>query len=889
MREPIPAHFKIDAQPFPHPQAVVTVPQARFTILTSRLIRMEYSQKERFEDRPGQFFQFRNQPVPQFRLQQSEEKIEIFTKQLKLVYIPGSGFSKETLSIQILETGKQWRYGDSDPANLMGTARTLDMQTGPVNMEPGLLSRSGWSVVDDSQNPVFTPEGWLTSREDPEAQDLYFFGYGLDYMGCLADFRKVSGGVPLPPRWILGGWWSRFWDYSQDELLGLMDEFSTRQVPLSVCIVDMDWHLQGWTGYTWNREQFPDPEGFIHGLHEKGLRTALNLHPAEGVGAHEEAFEKFCKVLGMDPQSQDCIPFDLEDPRFTRAYFELLHHPQEDMGIDFWWMDWQQGNPCRLPGLDLLWWINHLHFLDSGRNPQKRPLIFSRWGGLGSHRYPIGFSGDVIVSWDSLSFQPHFTAAAANVCYGWWSHDIGGHLHGIEDAELYTRWVQFGVFSPILRLHSTKNPYHQRLPWGHDAETFRITRDAMQLRHALIPYLYSMAWRDHREGECLIRPLYHLYPEIEDAYACPNVYAFGSELLAAPFTSPMDQDTRLSRQVVWLPEGDWFDFFDGRYFSGGWRAIYGCQEDIPVFAKAGAIVPLGNKTGWGGLDNPAELNLYIFPGADNSFDLYEDDGNSQAYTRGVHAITRYQLKFEGSTLKFNILPVEGDSSLVPVIRTYRLVFHSIHEPHNFQAAIDDSPARIEPQYDEAHHTFIIDGLGLEAQQTLQVTLQSTGRDLTYRRDAPEDEARKLLQTFRMGSAGKQAIEQRLDALMGNPTLLSQYQIALTRTQMRALLETMAEAGVERPPNTSRGCVVLWNRHDSPDIRFRLSVEHMMIHQPERRFSMEGGAVPRSRVIYLEDETGQNPALLQVDYLELLKVWLTYAADDYYPRPEDGLY
>jgi hypothetical protein len=125
--------------------------------------------------------------------------------------------------------------------------------------------------------------------------------------------------------------------------------------------------------------------------------------------------------------------------------------------------------------------------------------------------------------------------------------------------------------------------------------------------------------------------------------------------------------------------------------------------------------------------------------------------------------------------------------------------------------------------------------------------------------------------------------------MGNPTLLAAYQTALTRSQMRALLETLAEAGVERPPNTKRGCVVLWNRHDSPDIRFQLSTEQMMVHEPERRFKLEGGAVPRSRVIYLDEEAGQNPSLLQVDYLELLKVWLTHAVDDSYPRPREGLY
>ena len=219
--------------------------------------------------------------------------------------------------------------------------------------------------------------------------------------------------------------------------------------------------------------------------------------------------------------------------------------------------------PVGRAGLDPLWWLNHLHFYDLGRDGvtepgftdsgftepvevnsesvPKRPFIFSRWGGLGNHRYPIGFSGDTHVSWDSLAFQPFFTATAANVNYGWWSHDIGGHMGGVEEAELFARWVQFGVFSPIFRLHCTNNRFHERRPWGWDAETARVTANAMRLRHQLIPYLYTMAWRNHTEQRPLVRPMYHEFPAQEAAYHCPDQYLFGSEMLAAPFVAPRMQ------------------------------------------------------------------------------------------------------------------------------------------------------------------------------------------------------------------------------------------------------------------------------------------------------------------------------------------------------------
>jgi alpha-glucosidase (family GH31 glycosyl hydrolase) len=358
---------------------------------------------------------------------------------------------------------------------------------------------------------VFDAHGWLEPRAAlPEAQDLYFFGYGHDYHGCLRDYCRIAGSVPLLPRWALGNWWSRYWAYTQEELTALVEGFRAHDVPLSVCIVDMDWHIvdtgrgySGWTGYTWNKALFPDPDGFIRGLHDRGLKTALNLHPADGVRPHEGMYAEMARRMGIDPETEEPVRFDLADPDFANAYFEVLHHPQEARGVDFWWLDWQQGELSGLPGLDPLWWLNHLHFCDLGRDGRKRPFIFSRWGGLGNHRYPIGFSGDTYIAWETLAFEPHFTASAANVGYGWWSHDIGGHMLGVEEPELYTRWAQFGVFSPIMRLHSTKNPFHERRPWGFDAETLRVTRDAMQLRHALIPYLHTMSWRNHRESVSL--------------------------------------------------------------------------------------------------------------------------------------------------------------------------------------------------------------------------------------------------------------------------------------------------------------------------------------------------------------------------------------------------
>ncbi len=693
--------------PIADPKAVLRQGPVQFTVLTDRLIRMEFDPQGQFEDRPSQAFWQRRQPVPIFKQTVTAEKIEIETDYLHLRYtFNPRGFTRNSLWIQLKHSGLDWHYGDKQSENLKGTARTLDGDAGTTRLEQGLLSRSGWAVVDDSHTPVFNETGWMTSRSGTknsifglkygQKKDLYFFGYADDYQACLRDFTRVAGAIPMVPRYILGNWWSRYWEYSQEDIKSLMEDFRAHEVPLSVCIIDMDWHItktgnrsDGWTGYTWNRELFPDPPALIHWLHEQGLKTALNLHPANGVYPHEAHYPELAKWMGIDPASRKPIAFDIANPRFAEGYFDILHHPYEehgdygqpvdrqiDEGVDFWWMDYQQKRTSSIPGLDPLWWLNHLHFQDLGRDGRKRPFVFSRWGGLGNHRYPIGFSGDTIVQWRTLAFQPYFTATAANVAYGWWSHDLGGHMFKDLTPELYLRWVQFGVFSPIFRVHSTKRAELERRPWMKPERYFKAARTAMQLRHALIPYIYSMAWRAHQTGVSLVAPMYYGNMKNPEAYRARDQYYFGTELLAAPITAPAAAGETKTAKRVWFPTGQWYNFFDGEKIpASGWQTVQADLEDIPVYAKAGAIVPMGAMSGWGGVDNPSELDVYVFPGADNQFELYEDDGVSTDYDCGIFAVTRFELK----GAKFTIHAVEGDRSVVPAKRVYRIHFRGVDE------------------------------------------------------------------------------------------------------------------------------------------------------------------------------------------------------------------
>jgi alpha-glucosidase (family GH31 glycosyl hydrolase) len=907
----IPEHFKREFAPVAAEDAVVTVPHARFSVLTSRLIRMEYSPSDQFEDHASQAFWYRHQSVPDFEVERSAEQIEIITQHLHLRYaIQERGFTPEALQVTLRDAEETWRYGDPDVANLGGTRRTLDGADGAIPLEPGLMSRAGWVVVDDSQTLVFNDASWLEPRQHPDNLDLYFFGYGHDYQGALEEYSAVTGPVPLIPRWVLGNWWSRYWAYTQDELKALMTDFREHNVPLSVCIVDMDWHLtetgnasSGWTGYTWNRALFPDPEGFIDWLHGQGLKTALNLHPAAGVYPHEEVYPVIAEALDVDPETEAPVPFAIADPKFARAYFELLHHPMEAQGIDFWWVDWQQGSRSDLKGLDPLWWLNHLHFYDLGRDGIKRPFIFSRWGGLGNHRYPIGFSGDSVVSWDSLAFQPYFTSTAANVGYGWWSHDIGGHMGGVEDPELYTRWVQFGVFSPIMRLHSTQNPYHERRPWGYNAEVLHITRDMLQLRHALIPYIYTMAWRNAQEHRPLVQPMYHVHPEEESAYYCPQQYHFGSELIVAPFTTPRDPDTRLSRQVVWLPEGDWFlgmgpPFSDpgttsdatdaankrwAHYDGGRWYTLYGALDEIPVFAKAGAIVPLGPKVGWAGIANPDHLTVHIFPGADNAFTLYEDDGETTAYQEGHYALTKFTQAWNMERLEFHIAPVEGDLQVVPLARTYTLVFHNINQPDQVQVHVGGELVTPDLRYSGEAETLVIPDVKLSTDTALQVVVTTPGVPLISQHDATLETCHKLLRAFKLNTHVKRMIHVQLPHLAEDITQLAAAGDALQPAQMQALIETLMGVGVAHFDYTGAqdSLVTRLKSHIEEAMRARLSA----IAEDAARFGVQ---VPPEQLEGLVEVVAQDGTrrLGQEGGRDIIVMW-NNRAQEHVPSTEDG--
>lgn len=655
----------------------------RITVISDILIRIE---KGDFTDLPSQTVWHRNSENIDFKTEKSGNIIRIITDKAEFAVNTKSG-----KFLYAVMDGQKQKY-DRD-LNMKGTTRTLDQTFGAVPLKDGILSQNGVTVMDDSKTLLLKEDGKLVSRIKGST-DKYVFAYGKDNIGCLNAFYAITGKAPLIPRFALGNWWSRYRAYTQKEYEDLMDEFFCRDIPLTVATVDMDWHWVnveekfnysgdkglvwkgGWTGYSWNTDLFPDYKGFLKGLQERNLKVTLNLHPADGVRPFDDMYTEMCKAVGQDENGQKPVAFDLTDSAFINAYFDVLHHPYETQGVDFWWIDWQQGTKSRKAGLDPLWLLNHYHYLDSGRD-SKRPLILSRYAGLGSHRYPLGFSGDTAINWSVLDFQPYFTANAANCGYTWWSHDIGGHHFGSHDDELYIRWLQLGVFSPIIRLHSTNSDLLGKEPWNFSWEAQTLGIEFMRLRHKLIPYIYSMNYRSWSSGRALCEPMYYTYPDVGDAYSVKNEYMFGSELLVCPVTTKLDKHTKTAFTKMWLPEGRWTNIFDGRIYKGGQTVtVTSAINTIPVLAKEGAVIPKSQDSGnsW---KNPENLEFDIYRG-NGAFKLYEDDGETSAFENGDYSITEICVNEDSNSLKIS---VSGGQQLasIPEKRNYVFILKDIEK------------------------------------------------------------------------------------------------------------------------------------------------------------------------------------------------------------------
>ena len=297
-------------------------------------------------------------------------------------------------------------------------------------------------------------------------------------------------------------------------------------------------------------------------------------------------------------------------------------------------------------------------------------------------------------------------------------------MQGSKDDELSTRWVQFGVFSPIMRLHSSNSRFTGKEPWNYNLIAQTVMKRYLRLRHQLVPYLYTMNVLASRQGQPLIRPLYYLEPQRAEAYSAPNEYYFGTQLLVCPITTPMDKKAGAAPFEAWLPAGRWFDLFEGRIYDGGRKlTLYRSLEDIPVLARAGAILPMARLQPGSSTDNPACMEVRVFPGADGSFELYEDDGISVP-TEGSFAVTRMTWEQEAGCL--TVGPVEGNRPVVPARRSYAFCFYGVGSEAP-RLLCNGQEAEAAVSYDPEKHILTLEAPAIRPEDRLQVQFGAAPR------------------------------------------------------------------------------------------------------------------------------------------------------------------
>lgn len=736
---------------------------ARFTVITEGVVRMEYAENKIFLDAPTLFAQRENTANAFFS--DIDDTLTVKTEKFTLTYKGTAPFSHDNLFCRIHTDGTDtiWHYGDEPKNNLKGTLSTLDGVDGDRPLPDGIISKDGFYVIDDSKKPVIK-DGWIKNRSEYHKNDLYLFAYGLDFKAALKDLAKVSGEFPLPRKCIFGSWYSRWWKYTSEEFLDLVDQYDKNDFPLDIMVMDMDWHYQdwghnegeplalygyghagqnlGWTGYTWNRTVIPDPKDLIDKLKARKIKAVLNDHPADGLRDHDDGYDAFIAQLDKNGYKEEVpdLPEKISDreknniernvknfrfnagsPVYMDAFFNHALSRIEDYGVEFWWLDWQQDyiypTVNGINNLPHLPWLNHLYYEHSKRKG-KRGASFSRWGGIGDHKHPAYFSGDSVSGWETLAFEIKMTATAANAGCFWWSHDIGGFMDPVPggQAENYVRWVQFGSMSASLRLHMNGVEGFDRRPWTWGEPYCCAMRKAFHLRSELFPYIYSSAAESSYNALPFIRPLYYEAPENEEAFENPTTYFLGSHLIVSPVCTPANE-TGIAKTTLWLPDGEWVDMFTKKHYKGGTHTVENALDTFPLFCRANTPIVTRPYTDRMTADPLTDIivDVYCHKNGKGAFILYEDDGETELYREGQYRKTTITYENSEGLQKITFAP-ENTYKDAPNNRNITIKLYDTECPETVIGADNMN-------YDNTSRTAFIELSGVSADSHIEITVR----------------------------------------------------------------------------------------------------------------------------------------------------------------------
>ncbi len=699
----------------------------RITVLTERLVRLEYHPEGKFCDYETQLVQFRKFPKADFQVNQDDHYLVIKTNYFTLSYTKEKNFDSgkliptNNLKVDLNGTDRTWYYHHPEVRNYKGNFICLDGSNEDAKPRNGLYSVDGFASIDDSNHDYYDEHNQLVSR-DQLGIDLYLFMYGNDFLLALKDYYLLTGNPAMIPRYALGNWWCRDLDYKEEQLFNLVNQFEKREIPLSVLLLDDSWHINQFqdgtklsSGYTFNRVLIPNPTTLVDFLHQKNIRIGLQFNPVQGIYAHEKYYSDIASYFHITDNK--IIAFDPLNPVLLNAIYQFMLSPLTKMGIDFFWNDIKSNEM----NVQALWRINQSLFTSNYTNASQRNMILARNGLIATHRYPVTYTGKTLIGWEMLRKIPMIHQQASNIGVNWISNDVAGNYGGIEEEELYVRSIELATFSPILRFHAPRGRYYRKEPWRWNAKTLEVVDKYLLLRHNLIPYLYTKAYSYHKEGDLLLKPLYYDYPWVYDDSNYRNQYYLG-DMLIAPILTKKDPLINRTIHKFFIPEGIWYDFKTGKKFPGNKQYIsFFRDEDYPVFVKRGAIIPLNNTKAVNFTGNPDSLEIHVFPGESNTFNLYEDkDDNEENYL-----ITQIDYNYLPSNYTIIIRTLEGNRGVVSDYRNYKIRFRNTKRATSVIAYFNDTQIKAVSYVDDTD--FVID---VEHVPSIgQFTLNCKGKDI----------------------------------------------------------------------------------------------------------------------------------------------------------------
>lgn len=728
-------------------ESIIMGEKYRITLLTDNLVRLEYNKKGKFEDRPTQKVINRKFEKPNFTIYQTETLIQIVTPFYKIDYVKNKNFNKNKLDltdnvkISILNSEKTWSYNKKNKKEYISIAYSLDNYPNNIKRNKGLYSKTGFAVLDDTNSKVLTETGELKERDNKEL-DIYVFIYGKDFSKCINDYFKITGYPKLLPRYAYDNWWYKNDDYDKLEIINLVNKFRENNISISTILMGNFWHNEGDLMFFKNKLDITNLTNILNGTN---IHMGVTLNPEEEIKKDTGTYQVLEKDNIINKNTK-LLPFSNETQNIYTNYIikNIIANKMEVINIDY-------NNIKDKNTLDIL--VRKIK--DSYKlYYNKRNIVISRNHEYSPHTDTLIITGKTKVDWDTLKIIPEYISSSSNMGISYITTPIGGFSDGIENFELYIRYIELGTFLPVQLLASDQGKYYKREPWKWDISQLEIIEKYLKLRTMLIPYIYSESFNYHKYGSPIIQPLYYKYPKIYEDKLYKNEYYFGSELLICPITKKKNELIDRTVQKIFIPEGIWYNMLDGKKYIGNkYYDEFYQEEDYPVFCKAGSIIPLS-------LDNnsntPINLELNIYPGANGEYNLYEDDGISYDYETANYAITNIKYTYTEDCYQLSIEP-SNNIGILPSLRNYYIKFKNTRK-ENITVRKDNIDIQFEYLEKKSDLILIIKNVGRS--EKLNITL--TGKNLE---SSPiqviNDDIKKLLISMKLETELKDEIDKIL--------------------------------------------------------------------------------------------------------------------------------